>query len=73
MEWMWEKVTWELQKIRHCVNSALGHIFRVCGSQYPQSFNPQGGFMGNNVEPFPIAINFELSSSFLEKKDKSLS
>ena len=41
-----------------------------CGSHYPQSFNPQGRFMGNNVEPFPFAINFELSSSFLEKKIK---
>ena len=65
-----EKVTWELLKIIHCVNSALGHRFHVCGSHYPQSFNPQGRFMGNNVEPFPFPINFELSGSFLEKKIK---
>ena len=57
-------------KILCCVNSALGHRFCVCGSHYPQSFNPQGRFMGNNVEPLPLAINFELSSSFLEKKIK---
>lgn len=36
----------------------------------PQSFSPQGGFMGNHVEPFPLAINFELSSFFSEKKMK---
>lgn len=38
--------------------------------RYPQSFNPHGGFMGNNVKPFPLAINFELSSSFSEEKKK---
>lgn len=40
-------------------------------SHYPQSFNPQDRFMGNNVEPFPLAINFESSSCFSEKKKKA--